>query len=159
MNHAVHYEKWKGWRTYAVGGVKDADTEDQLRAVKSFRDAAGYPPRGPRLHLFGVGANLDFIRAIRNDPLLVQSADIATLDRAIAAGRLSDKYWKHPPKGTFSIAEGRNTSTVHGQAIQFALSHLAYMMGPDMDDEEISELLDPKDGRVQSGMGEWVTRG
>lgn len=152
-DHADHYEDWTGFPYYAIGGVKEADTEVQLRCVREFREEVGYPPRGPRVHLFGVGANMDFIGAVRDEPRLVQSADLSTLDRIVSNARLEDKFWKYRDDH-FPIAQGDNTTTVHGWFIGGSLTHLAYMLGPDMDDEEIEEVLDPDDGREQVDLGD-----
>jgi len=162
MDHADHYEDFRdlsGISTYGIGGVKDAETRVQLECVRSFREAVGEFPRGPRVHLFGVGASMEFVKAVRNDPRLVQSVDCATITRQLINNRLPDKYLNYSDNG-FSLPRGDNSTTVLGQFIGAGITMLAYLMGPDLDDEDLKKIMDPDDGREQSGISdadEWGT--
>jgi len=157
-DHSDHYDTLKdefvGVSTWGLGGVKEADTSIQMNAAKAFRKHVREFPRGPRLHMFGAGASVEFVRTIRQNPRLIQSADCATITRQLISGRMVDKYLDYSDDD-FSLPHGNNSTTVLGQFIQAGLTMLAYLLGPDLDDDDLDDLLEPEDDRVQVGLENW----
>lgn len=154
-DHMNHYEDLKdefvGVSTWGLGGVKEAATSLQVESAREFRAEVGEFPRGPRLHMFGAGASVEFVRAIRSDPRLIQSADCATITRNLINGRLPDKTLDYS-ENAYQTPRGENSTTVLGQFIGAGLTMLAYLLGPDLDDEDLDDLLEP-DTNVQAKLG------
>jgi hypothetical protein len=65
----------QGIDLFGIGGIKDAPDQVRLDAVREFRNAAGYDVD---LHGFGFGVTDELVRAVREEPRLLDSIDYST---------------------------------------------------------------------------------
>jgi len=152
-DHVEHYralpDRLREFGYYSLGGIAKAGPEEQVRALQNFREEIGY---GPQVHALGVGSHPDVIRAIRDDPALVDSVDISTPEQSVKNGTLPDKTHKQPATNSFQIARGTNSSTTRSAFMEAVYFHLVYCITPFCEDDYFAE---DEDGRVQSGLQNW----
>jgi len=159
--HVEHYrslpERAKRYGYFSIGGIAHAGPEAQVEALRAFRDEVGY---GPQVHALGVGTHLTAIRAIREDPGLVDSLDVSTPEQVVKNESVPDKTFSQPPDGSFQMAKGTNSSTTRAAWAGAVYLHLCYAISPFCEDDlyegepgdrYLGELNDPDDG-VQSSL-------
>lgn len=119
-----HYRDLAGWSHYVLGGIALADPDDQLAAIRRFREAAGYDVYA---HGLGLGASVRLVRALRDDPRLLDSFDLSTPEQVVKGEKLPDESWKqrehHYPRG-------QDSSTVRAAFASAVALQLNYMLGP-----------------------------
>jgi len=91
--HDEHYLELEGFDAYVLGGMAGPDTssEEAVRYIRGFRSVAG---DDPYVHALGVGGSMTLVRAVANDPELVQSVDCSTPEQAAINGSVIDSRLK-----------------------------------------------------------------
>jgi 8-oxo-dGTP pyrophosphatase MutT (NUDIX family) len=161
-NHVEHYrslpERVKRHSYFSIGGIAHAGPEKQVHALREFREEIGYHVQ---VHALGVGTHLKTIRAIRDDPALVDSLDVSTPEQTAKNESIPDKSFKQPPDGSFKMAKGKNSSTTRAAWAEAVYLHLCYAIGPFCDDDLYEQesdedrylgTLNNPDSGVQTGL-------
>jgi len=100
-----HYKQLPDFPAYCLGGIAfDYTAREQVGELQKFRRIAG---DGPYAHALGVGGSMTVVRAIANDPNLVQSVDCSTPEQAAINGCLIDAELK---QRNMSILNGEGSS-------------------------------------------------
>jgi len=87
-----HYQELSGFYHYMLGGIAfDYSPSEQLEELQKFRREAGPEPYA---HALGVGGSMTIVRALANDPNLVQSVDCSTPEQAAINGAVIDSQLK-----------------------------------------------------------------
>jgi len=83
-----HYKQLPDYPAYCLGGIAfDYSGREQVAELQRFRRAAG--PK-PYAHALGVGGSMAVVRAVGNNPNLIQSADCSTPEQAAINNKLID---------------------------------------------------------------------
>lgn len=127
-----HYQELAGFSHYTLGGIAASEPETQLREIRQFRDAAGY---GVYAHGLGLGASLTLIRALRENPRLLDSLDLSTPEQVIRGEKLPDKSWQ---QREFAYPTGEDSSTVRAAFASAVALQLNYMLGPMCSDDSLT---------------------
>lgn len=140
--HTDHYDelidRLGNYAVFAVGGIKDYDDAKKVEIIKDVRSHVGH---GVYLHGLGMGSGKDFVRAVRSNPNLLDSADTAAPGTNIRTGKIMHRDGTSECK----IARGDDTTSVHAWHIAAQLVHLNYMISPLCDDEEVDAHLGQSD--------------
>lgn len=100
-----HYKQLSDFPAYCLGGIAfDYTAREQVGELQKFRRVAG---DGPYVHALGVGGSMTVVRAIANDPSLVQSVDCSTPEQSAINGCLIDAELK---QRNMSILNGEGSS-------------------------------------------------
>lgn len=92
-----HYRDLPDFHYYMLGGIAfDYSPREQVAEIQRFRRAAGPEPYA---HALGVGGSMTTVRAIANDPGVVQSVDCSTPEQAAINGSVLDSKLKHQSIG------------------------------------------------------------
>jgi hypothetical protein len=126
-----HYRELDQFSHYVLGGIATADPERQLEAIREFRDAAGPYPYA---HGLGLGASLTLIRALRDNPTLLDSLDLSTPEQVIRGEKLPDKTWIQKEH---QYPTGEDSSTVRAAFASAVALQLNYMLSPLCSDETV----------------------
>lgn len=87
-----HYPKLSGFHAYALGGIAfDYSPSQQIEELHRFRRVAG---PAPYAHAFGIGGSMKVVRALSQNPGLVQSVDCSTPEQAAINGQVIDANLK-----------------------------------------------------------------
>lgn len=124
-----HYRDLSEFSHYVLGGIATAEPDRQLEEIRKFRDVAGPYAYA---HGLGLGASLTLIRALRDDPTLLDSLDLSTPEQVIRGEKLPDKTWIQKEH---RYPTGEDSSTVRGAFASAVALQLNYMLGPMCDDE------------------------
>lgn len=131
-----HYRELSGHSHYVLGGIALSPPSDQLAAIREFRDEAGY---GVYAHGLGLGASLELVKALREEPRLLDSFDLSTNEQVVKGEKIPDKSWiQHE----FKYPRGENSSTVRAQYAQAVALQLNYMLGPFCEDEVVESQFE-----------------
>lgn len=122
--HDEHYRELSGYSHYMVGGVKNADAQDQIEAVKNLREVAG---DGIYVHLLGAGCSKTITDAIRNNPRLIDSLDVSTPEQMGINSKVLDENMKQI---SFDIPCGKESSTLRAGVAKQAVMTLNYVLSP-----------------------------
>lgn len=128
-----HYRELDGFSHYVLGGIAAADPDVQLTEIRRFREAAGDHVYA---HGLGLGASLRLIKALREEPRLLDSLDLSTPEKVIRGEKLPDKSWQ---QRKFSYPTGEDSSTVRAQFAQAVALQLNYMLGPFCSDDVLED--------------------
>lgn len=126
-----HYRQLDGFSHYVLGGIATAGPDKQLREIRRFRREAG---RYVYAHGLGLGASLRLIRAMRDDPTLLDSFDLSTPEKVIRGEKIPDKSWT---QREFHYPTGEDSSTVRAAYAQAVALQLNYMLGPMCSDDSV----------------------
>lgn len=118
---------------FCLGGMRDWEPEQQVEAIRNFREAAGW---NCHVHALGLGGSLTLIQAFRDTPQLLDSLDLSTADRCTTSGKLPDKTWE--PR-EFKLPQGESMTTVQGTFVEAVVLQLSYMLSPLCDDSLLQE--------------------
>ena len=100
-----HYKQLPDFPAYCLGGIAfDYSAREQVEAIRNFRTAAG---DSPYAHALGVGGSMTVVRAVANNPGMVQSVDCSTPEQAAINGSLVDAQLK---QRSMSILNGDGSS-------------------------------------------------
>lgn len=129
--YGEHYRELDGFSHYVLAGIAAAPPKEQLREIRRFRDAAG-----PNVyaHGLGLGASLTIIRALRDEPGMLDSFDLSTPEKVIRGEKLPDKSWQ---QRHFAYPTGEDSSTVRAAFAHAVVMQLNYMLGPFCSDETL----------------------
>lgn len=130
--HEKHYQELSGFSHYVLGGLATAGPQEQLKAIRAFRDVAGY---GVYAHGLGLGASLTLVRALRENPRLLDSFDLSTNEQVVIGEKIPDKSWSQQD---FKYPRGENSSTVRAQYAKAVALQLNYMLGPFCEDQSVT---------------------
>lgn len=130
--HAGHYDELNEFSHYALGGLKNESPSAQVDALESFREIAD----DEYVHALGFGGSLKFVKAVRENPELVDSVDLSTHEMAVMNDRLPDKTWEQQ---SFEFPRGEESTTVRAAFASSVLLELNYMLSPLCDDEVVSD--------------------
>lgn len=128
-----HYRDLDGFSHYVLGGIAAAEPNVQLREIRKFREVAGDYVYA---HGLGLGASLTLIKALRDDPRLLDSLDLSTPEKVIRGEKLPDKSWQ---QREFAYPTGEDSSTVRAQYASAVALQLNYMLGPFCSDELLTD--------------------
>jgi len=94
--HAEHYKDLEGFGAYVLGGMAgpDVSSSEAVKYIRDFRRDAGY---SPYVHALGVGGSMTLVRAVANNPDLIQSVDCSTPEQAAINGSVIDSRLKQQP--------------------------------------------------------------
>ncbi len=130
-----HRDFYSQFGHIALGGLQMFEPEDQIQRIKQFRREIGY---NKYVHAFGIGTSLTVIKALREQPRLLDSLDCSTAEMVIASGDIPtdivDGKWK---RTDFYIPSGTDSSTVRARFSAGVLYMLNYMLGTRVDDEKL----------------------
>jgi len=83
-----HHKQLPDFPAYCLGGIAfDYSAREQVEELRRFRRAAG--PK-PYAHALGVGGSMTVVRAVGNQPNLIQSVDCSTPEQAAINGCVVD---------------------------------------------------------------------
>ncbi|WP_139171202.1 hypothetical protein [Halorientalis regularis] len=133
-HYEAHESFYQQFSRLAIGGLQSLnDPEKQVRRIRAISDAVS---DHTYLHAFGVGTSLTMIRAIRNEPNLIDSFDTKTAEFAIVNKQIPDKEWK---QRQLTLPSGTDISTVNGQFAKSVLLMANYMLTDRVDDPCLEE--------------------
>lgn len=90
--HDEHYRDLPGHFAYMLGGMAfDYTPREQISAIESFRQVAG---PSPYVHALGIGGSMTVVRAVANNPGMIQSLDCSTPEQAALNGAIMDAQLK-----------------------------------------------------------------
>jgi len=91
--HDEHYYDHPNHAAYVLGGMAGEETspKEAIKYLRDFRRVAG---DGPYAHALGVGGSMKLVRAVANNPGLVQSVDCSTPEQAAINGSVIDSRLK-----------------------------------------------------------------
>ncbi|WP_302083971.1 hypothetical protein [Salinibaculum rarum] len=119
-------------RHFALGGLKAATPEQQLEHIYSFRESVGWDAYA---HGFGLGFSKPLIKALRDDPGLLDSVDASTVQQHANSGEIAGTSRKPVYVGP---ATGDEVATVTSHYIGAEMTDVARMLAPSItDDDEI----------------------
>ncbi|WP_330630717.1 hypothetical protein [Halocatena halophila] len=130
----------------AVGGLLSFD--DVTERVEKLQEVREHVGDEMKIHALAPGTGLPVIRAIRDDPALIDSLDVSTPETGPSNGRLPDKTWT---QHDHNLPRGTDSTTIRAQYSGAIALQLAYMLGPycndpvldqDNDQTEQQSLLD-----------------
>jgi hypothetical protein len=130
--HDRHFEDFKQYDTFALGGIAKKPPSAQLDYIRKFRDVAG---DDVYVHILGLGASRELIDAFRTDPGFVDSIDTSTPVNAPKHGEIPDATFIQN-RQKFQIPAGDGSSTGHAIACEFILWEMAQMLNPDWSSAE-----------------------
>lgn len=120
-------------RHFALGGLKDMPPERQLRHIRTFRETVGWDVYA---HGLGLGAARPMIAALREEPALLDSADVSTPQQHARVGKIAGASRRPVYYGP---AKGQDLTTSTGKATVAELADIARMLAPDItSDEDLS---------------------
>jgi len=126
---------------YMLGGLKDATPSRRLDELLDFRAEVG---DGPVAHGLGWGLSNDLVRALRDEPGLLDSVDNSGPAQAIQNNKVLDKHWR---ANDCAQVDGRYQNAIGG-AFEFAM----LLQGA----HRLTEYNDDFDGVAQqSGLGDF----
>jgi len=83
-----HYRELPDFDAYCLGGIAfDYTAREQVEALHKFRNVAG---NHPYAHALGVGGSMTVVRAVANNPDMIQSVDCSTPEQAAMNGKVLD---------------------------------------------------------------------
>lgn len=132
--HASQYDEYakvyEQYSHFALGGLQDLPTAEQIQAVRNVRDRVG---QHKYLHLLGVGTSPEMVRFLREEQL-VDSIDVSTAENAIKNCKIPDRTWEQTG---FKPPCGEDSSTIRAVYSKAILYQLNYMLSPLCDDGQI----------------------
>jgi hypothetical protein len=133
--YADHYEQYEDvysrFSHFALGGLHQFDPWQQISAIREFRMTAGAQVY---VHALGIGTDFEIVSSLRDEPRLVDSLDVSTAEQAIKNNKIPDKKWEQT---RFYVPEGVDSTTVRARFSESILSMLNYVLGPNVDDDEL----------------------
>ena len=161
-DHVAHLEKYAdfyGKYSYlAIGGMLGIKPIEQVRIIKDIRNHVG---NNTYLHGFGMGTSLHLIKALRENPKLLDSIDMATAETMVKNGKTTDWTFKQRepefpmadstgdvdmrvlpmPYGNKKSRATGAKSVVNGGFSMSALVMLNFMMTDLVDDDRLEEMF------------------
>jgi len=169
VSHADHYESLRGELSdigvditnhrLAVGGIKDWDFPEQLRALALVREHVGLDID---IHGFGMGADWNWLVAIRKCPWLVDSFDNSTNVKMSNNGSILNPQLE---RIDYRLPRGKNSTCLYSMIRESIYYMVSYLITPfvrdtdapekfRIDDDELIESI-----HVLSNHREWKESG
>jgi len=121
--------------SYAVGGVKDLQFDEQKQATVEVRNGID---SADNLHLFGAGCSKRWIRFVRNNRELITSLDVSTPIRAPIGGKYisfsMEQIQTDMPRGTHS-------SFIKARMAESICTNINYMLSDGPNEDEVASVL------------------
>jgi hypothetical protein len=140
VEHLKEHESFYSDYTHiAIGGIKGNrfETEEKVRRMRQIRDILGDKVH---IHGFGMGCSLDMIKALRTNPSLLDSFDMATAEQMVMNGKVTDWTFNqqepNPP-----MPKGEDSTVVNGGFSKSVLVMLNYMLTDRVTDSELREMF------------------
>ena len=140
-DHVSHLEKYESfyeeYSHIALGGMKNFEPEEQAKRLKGVREIVG---DHTHIHGFGLGCSLGLIKVIRQNPNLLDSLDMATAERMVANGKVTDwSFNQEQPE--IPMPMGTNKTAVNAGFSKSVLIMLNYMLTDMVDEEHLEKLF------------------
>lgn len=116
-----------------VGGIKDKSPYQQIRIVKSVRDAAG---DDAYIHGLGFGCTPDWIHAVHQQPDLLDSLDTSSAIQSAMSGQMYDS---NIDQFAIGLPRGKGSTFLTAYILDFTHYMLSYIYGPNVRDEDLPE--------------------
>lgn len=132
-----HEEFYNEYSHIALGGLIHLEPEDQARRLKKTRDILGDKTH---IHGLGMGASLGVIKAIRQNPNMIDSLDMSTAEKIVRNGNMTDWAFnqEQPP---IPMPYGEDKTTVNAGFSKSLLVMLNYMLTDLVDEDRLEELF------------------
>lgn len=131
-----HYREFSEYSHFALGGIASVDPSEQVREIKRFREVAGDTVSA---HGLGLGASLELIRALRDDPSLLDSLDLSTPEQMTINGQIADSSWI---QRDFDYPRGEDSTTIRGAYASAMAIQLNYMLSPLCSDKNLESAYE-----------------
>lgn len=124
------YERQAHRRHFALGGLKMLRPHEQVDHIRRFRETVGWDVYA---HGFGLGASRHAIEVLREEPKLLDSADVSTPQQHARTGKIAGAS-RRPVY--FGPATGTDSSTTAGTIATAELVEIARMLSPSITTDE-----------------------
>jgi len=134
--HIDHYEQYSH---IAIGGMKGNayPAEEKIRRIKQVRDVVG---DSTHIHGFGMGCSISLIKAIRQNPNLLDSLDMSTAEKMVMNGKVAD-WTLNQKRPKPPMPYGDDKSTVNGGFSKAVLVMLNYMLTGRVNESKLEEMF------------------
>jgi len=132
----------------ALGGLAPYAPDVQVRALRQFHEGAGRRA-DLDVHALGMGASTKLVRAVRDNPDLIDSLDLSTPEQMAKNSRYPGERWE---QNDGYVVPGERSGVFRGLVSAVIATRLAYEMSP-LPDVEKDSRLDVDDGVVQATLG------
>lgn len=133
----THEDFYSEYSHIALGGMRDFEPEEQVKRLREVRDIVG---DHVHIHGFGMGCSLGIIKAIRQNPNLLDSLDMATAERMVKNGNATDwSFNQQQPE--IPMPYGEEKTTVNAGFSKSILIMLNYMITDMVDETRLEELF------------------
>jgi len=132
-DHIEHYYEVGEPNKVLIGGIRDFSSEKQVETIKDFRDEVGYEVY---VHGLGMGMSQTFVKAIRNNPRLLDSVDCSTPEQNAINNKISDAELEQKH---YTTCKGKHSSAMRYRISQLMAVQLNYVMSEFCDMEMYSE--------------------
>lgn len=153
--HDEHYYRYEDFFSkvshFAVGGVKDADPDEQIEAVKTVREIVG-PYK--YVHGLGMGCSKRIIDAIRENHNLMNSMDNSTFERLPGFGKIADASWKQQK---IDMPNGDDVFTLNAIQTEFMVYLANYQLTSLVDYEKKEQSVALSDDSQMTLADSWET--
>lgn len=145
VSHLREHEDFYNKYTHiAVGGMKGNrfKTKEKIKRMRKVRKILGDKVH---IHGFGMGCSLDMIKALRSNPNLLDSIDMATAERMVINGKVAD-WTLSQKKPNPPIPYGEDKSTINAGFSKAILMQLNYMLTDRINTEKLDDMFIDKLG-------------
>ncbi|WP_302083121.1 hypothetical protein [Salinibaculum rarum] len=154
--HDKHYLKYEDFYAqfshFAIGGLKDAGAEKQIKAAETFRDVVG---DHKWIHGLGMGCSKKIINALREKDPFLDSIDAGTFETAPGQyGKVAGNDWiQH----SFDYPSGDEIATLTAIQMEYLAYQANYQLTPfanEFNKEKPDEQPDPNQSTLSEA---WET--
>ena len=121
-DHIEHYYEVGEPGKVLIGGIRDFSSQKQVDIVKEFRDEVGYDVY---VHGLGMGMSKTFVKAIRNNPRMLDSIDCSTPEQNAINNKISDAELE---QNDYITCKGKYSSVMRYRISQLMAIQLNYVM-------------------------------
>lgn len=134
---------------FALGGLQGFEPLEQVSVIKDVREYIG---KEKDVHGFGIGTSLPVIKALREDPDLLDTFDISTPETAVKSGKIPDAALTQ--HSDFVIPQGDRSSLPNSAWTKAILLQINYLLSPHVDATHIEDAYHEQTGlqTVQDGV-------
>jgi len=139
-----HQSFYKDYNYIAIGGIKGNShtTEEKVDIIRGVRDIVG---DNTHIHGFGIGCSLGLIKAIRSNPNLLDSLDMASAEEMVKNGKVTDwKFNQQQPE--IPMPYGEEKTTVNAGFSKSILVMLNYMITDRVNESKLKTLFEEELG-------------
>ena len=121
-NHVEHYYEVGEPEKVLIGGIRDFSSKKQVEIVQEFRNEVG---NDIYVHGLGMGMSKTFVKAIREDPKMLDSIDCSTPEQNAINDKISDAELKQMQ---YTTCKGKHSSAMRYRISQLMAVQLNYVM-------------------------------